>query len=70
MTDSEKIGFHKGSLATLLNERKELMRIVTIVDQLIQAHAKALEELGVKVTQKPKEENMDEKLENILNEQA
>ena len=70
MADAEKIGFHKGSLATLLNERKELMRMVTIVDQLIQAHAKALEELGVKVTKDSKEENMDEKLEGILNEQA
>lgn len=67
MADAEKMGFHKGSLATLINERKELTRMVTIVDQLIQAHAKALEEMGVKLQ---KEENMDEKLEGILNEQA
>ncbi|HLD02829.1 MAG TPA: hypothetical protein VJC07_03975 [Candidatus Nanoarchaeia archaeon] len=43
----EEIGFHKGSLATLAKEREELLRIVHITEQLIQAHIKALKDLGV-----------------------
>lgn len=46
MTD-EQIGFHKGSLATLAKEREELVKIVKITEQLMQAHVKALKELGV-----------------------
>lgn len=45
--NSEEIGFHKGSLATLAKEREELLRIVHITEQLIQAHIKALKDLGV-----------------------
>jgi hypothetical protein len=49
MSKEEQIGFHKGSLNTLVAERNELIRIVNVTEQLIQAHIKALEELGVKV---------------------
>jgi hypothetical protein len=45
----EQIGFHKGSLMTLSKERQELVRILTIVEQLMQMHASALQEMGVKV---------------------
>jgi hypothetical protein len=45
--DSEKVGFHKGSLATLSKEREELMRILQIVEQLMQMHVKELKTLGV-----------------------
>lgn len=45
--DAEKVGFHKGSLATLSKEREELMRILQIVEQLMQMHIKELKELGV-----------------------
>lgn len=45
----EEIGYHKGSLNTLVNERNELIRMINVVDSLIQAHVKRLEELGVKV---------------------
>ncbi|MFH1630901.1 MAG: hypothetical protein ABIA21_01615 [Candidatus Aenigmatarchaeota archaeon] len=45
----EQIGFHKGSLTTLSNERQELLRIVQVVEQLMGMHMKALEELGVKL---------------------
>ncbi|MAF50992.1 MAG: hypothetical protein CMH64_02770 [Nanoarchaeota archaeon] len=44
---SEQIGFHKGSLATLSKEREELLKIVKITEQLMEAHIKALKELGV-----------------------
>ena len=43
----EQVGFHKGSLATLAKEREELMRILQIVEQLMQMHIKELKNLGV-----------------------
>jgi len=49
MSKEEEIGYHKGSLSTLINERNELVKMVQIVDSLLQAHAKRLEELGVKL---------------------
>lgn len=45
----EQIGFHKGSLMTLSKERAELVRILGIVEQLLQMHATALQEMGVKL---------------------
>lgn len=47
MTKEEQIGFHKGSLSTLAKEREELIRIVQVVEQLMQMHIKGLKELGV-----------------------
>tara|TARA_Y100000310_G_scaffold160931_1_gene160826 strand:+ start:263 stop:487 length:225 start_codon:yes stop_codon:yes gene_type:complete len=44
---AEKVGFHKGSLATLTKEREELLRILQIVEQLMQMHIKELKDLGV-----------------------
>ena len=44
---SEKIGFHKGSLATLTKEREELARMLSIVEQLMHMHIKELKEVGV-----------------------
>lgn len=61
----EQIGFHKGSLATLAKERQELLKIVQITEQLIQAHVKALKELGVDLEQeakKAKKKGLDEKI--------
>jgi len=43
----EQVGFHKGALSTLAKEREELLRIVGIVEQLMQMHVKGLKELGV-----------------------
>mgnify|MGYP001576610459 CR=1 FL=1 len=51
----EKIGFHKGSLATLSKEREELMRILQIVEQLMQMHIKELRNLGVDLAVQAKE---------------
>lgn len=45
----EQIGFHKGSMSTLLKERQEMVRILGIVEQLIQMHMGALQELGVDI---------------------
>ncbi len=43
----EQIGFHKGALSTLAKEREELIKIVSIVEQLMQMHVSGLKELGV-----------------------
>ncbi|MBI1970722.1 hypothetical protein HYS47_03175 [Candidatus Woesearchaeota archaeon] len=43
----EQIGFHKGALSTLAKERQEMLKILSIVEQLMQMHVKALKELGV-----------------------
>ena len=47
MNKDEQIGFHKGSISTLAKEREELLKIVNIVEQLIQAHNESLKKLGV-----------------------
>lgn len=46
----EMIGFHKGALTTLAKERQELVRMLGIVEQLMQMHVKSLQELGVDLT--------------------
>lgn len=43
----EQIGFHKGALTTLAKEHQELIRMVQITEQLMQAHMNGLKELGV-----------------------
>ena len=43
----EQIGFHKGALTTLAKEREEMLKILSIVEQLMQMHIKSLQELGV-----------------------
>lgn len=52
MSKEEEIGYHKGAINTLANERNELLRIMQLVEGLIQVHLKRLEELGVKITKK------------------
>jgi len=53
---SEEIGFHKGSLNTLLAERNEIFKMIGNVEAIMQAHIKRLEELGVKIDIKPRDE--------------
>ena len=43
----EQIGFHKGALTTLAKEREEMLKILQIVEQLMQMHIKNLQDLGV-----------------------
>ena len=47
MSKDEQIGFHKGALSTLAKEREEMLKILRVVEQLMQMHVKALKELGV-----------------------
>jgi len=49
MSKEEEVGYHKGALNTLANERNELLRIIHVVDTFIKGHLKRLEELGVKI---------------------
>jgi len=51
----EQIGFHKGALSTLAKEREEMIKILTIVEQLMQMHIKSLKELGVDLEKAAKE---------------
>lgn len=49
MSKEEEVGYHKGAVNTLLNERAELLRMIRAVEAIMQAHIKRLEELGVKI---------------------
>ncbi len=52
MPRDEEIGYHKGALTTLINERNELVKMAQVVEQIMKAHIKRLEELGVKMGKK------------------
>ncbi len=54
MANEELIGFHKGALTTLIKEREELMKILTIVEQLMKFHMENLKKLGVDLSQETK----------------
>ena len=62
----EQIGFHKGALTTLAKEREEMMKILTIVEQLMQMHIKALKDLGVDLAAAAKQAKSGKKLEESL----
>ena len=68
----EQIGFHKGALATLVKEREEFLKILNIVEQLMQAHIKSLKDLGVDLEKEAKKaleeskkkDNLDDMVKN------
>ena len=69
MSKEEKMGFHKGSLATLTKEREEMLRILQIVEQLMEMHIKELKDMGIDlVAQAKKVKNLKGKkpIEDIL----
>ena len=70
MANDEQIGFHKGSLATLTKEREELLKMVQVVEQIMQAHIKALKDLGVDLEAEAKKQmkNMEKQQEAGLDE--
>ena len=45
----EQIGFHRGSIAVLLREQQELMKMVNVIPQVVQIHIQALKELGIDI---------------------
>jgi len=55
MAKDEEIGFHKGAISTLIKERQEIAKMLSIVDALLKAHVEALKKLGVDVTKAPEE---------------
>lgn len=58
VSQEEEIGIHKGAINTLLAERNELIKMLSNVEVIIQAHIARLKELGVeiKMRQPEKEE--------------
>jgi len=50
----EQIGFHKGALSTLAKEREELGRMISVVEQLMAMHIKALHSLGIELGREEK----------------
>jgi hypothetical protein len=62
----EQIGFHKGSLTTLAKEREEFMKVLGIVEQLMQMHIKALKDLGVDLEAEAKKTPGKKSLEGAL----
>lgn len=48
-SQEEQIGYHKGSIQTLVNERNELIRIAQVTESLIKAHLEELRKLGVNI---------------------
>ena len=49
MSKDEMVGFHKGAIQTLINERNELVKIIQITEALIKAHVDELKKLGVEI---------------------
>ena len=47
LSKEEEIGFHKGSLNTLIAERNELVKMAQNVEKIMSAHIERLKELGV-----------------------
>ena len=62
----EQVGFHKGALTTLVKEREELIRLVSIVEQLMQAHIKALKDMGVDLEAEARKATKKKPLEEKL----
>ncbi len=57
ISKDEQIGFHKGSVTTLLKEREEMVKVINVVDALLKAHLEALQKLGVNVVaQQPQQQ--------------
>ncbi|MBI1969832.1 hypothetical protein HYS48_04005 [Candidatus Woesearchaeota archaeon] len=68
VSKEEQIGFHKGALSTLAKERQEMIKILQIVEQLMQMHVKALQDLGVDLTKEAEKLKKAEKkpIEDML----
>lgn len=47
MSNKEKIGYHKGALESLVKEKAELTRLLSIVDSLLEKHYNELDKTGV-----------------------
>jgi hypothetical protein len=72
VSKNEQIGFHKGALSTLAKERQEMMKLVSIVEQLMQMHVKALQELGVDLQKMAEEAAREQKkpIEDLVDKES
>ena len=69
VSKDEQVGFHKGALSTLAKERQELLKIINIVEQLMQMHVKALQELGIdlqKMAEEAQQSGDNKPIEDII----
>ena len=66
ISNDEQIGFHKGALTTLAKEREEMLKILSIVEQLMQMHVKSLGELGVDLQKSAQKETKRKPIEDSL----
>ena len=62
----EQVGFHKGALTTLAKEREEMLKILSIVEQLMQMHIKRLQELGVDLQKESQKSKSRRPIEDSL----
>ena len=62
----EQVGFHKGALTTLAKEREEMLKILSIVEQLMQMHIKSLQELGVDLQKESQKTKAKKPIEDTL----
>ena len=62
----EQIGFHKGALTTLAKEREEMLKILSIVEQLMQMHVKSLQGLGVDLQKETQQTKTRKPIEDAL----
>jgi len=65
-SNDEQVGFHKGALATLSKEREEMLKILTIVEQLMQMHIKELKSLGVDLEKLAQQAKKKKPIEDLL----
>ena len=62
----EQVGFHKGALTTLAKEREEMLKILSIVEQLMQMHIKSLQDLGVDLQKESQKTKSTKQIEDAL----
>ncbi|MBS3113989.1 hypothetical protein J4448_02725 [Candidatus Woesearchaeota archaeon] len=66
ISKDEQVGFHKGSLTTLAKEREEMLKILSIVEQLMQMHIKSLQDLGVDLQKTAQQTKTKKPIEDVL----
>ena len=62
----EQVGFHKGALTTLAKEREEMLKILSIVEQLMQMHINGLQGLGVDLQKEAQKTKTKKPIEDSL----
>ena len=66
MSKEEQIGYHKGAITTLVNERNELVKIATLTQNLIKAHLEELKKLGVNLEEQKEDKKGTKNIDEIF----